>query len=210
MSQAQNDFQMEPMSQHRVFSIRDGAEDIEALNEVIAEEGLADIPADHNSSKDGFTSAKQSMNLDEDLDYKIKYRKIKHEFRLILENHEYLEQELRTQQRALQTLQEDRYFLLDRLLLYEKPADSPEESNEGSDSETEPSVAKKGKNSVGEVRIASAFSKMKSLSSGRKNKRTKAKCPEELLESPSDSLGTFDEAGLTPTSFTYPNQEESD
>ena len=147
----------------------------------------------------------------EELDYKKRYRAVKAEFRVAVETHEYLRSELKSYQRQLQTLQEDKFFLLERMLLYEKPPESPE-SNEGSDSDGEPGQAKKAKLSNGGVTIASAFSKIKSFSSGRKSRKTKTKCFEDVFESPSDSLGTFEDesTGMGSSRFSYPTQDDSD
>ena len=129
---------------------------------------------------------------------------------MTVEMHEYLENELRVHQRELKSLEEDKFFLLERLLLYEKPPPDSPESGEGSDSDNEEVNARKLKVSS-EVTFSSAFSKIKSISTGRKNKRSRTRGAEDVFESPNDSLGTFedDPAGLT-SSFSFQTQEDSD
>ena len=123
----------------------------------------------------------------EDQQYKAKYRQLKQEFMRALETHEYVRSELRHQQKLLHVLTEDKFFLLERMLGHEKPPPSPDSNDEASDSESEQAVAEKkarltnGGGGGGGVTIASAFSKIKSLT-GRKRK-AKTKCSDENFDS---------------------------
>jgi hypothetical protein len=112
---------------------------------------------------------------EEDQVYKAKYRAAKKKFFKAVEKHEYLKSELRTRQKKLQQVEEDKYFLLERMLLYEKAPESPACGlSDGSDWEESDAAAatpggKKGggtKASVfnsGGVTFSSAFSKMSSF-----------------------------------------------
>lgn len=158
------------------------------------------------------TEEENDVGYSEDAEYKIKYRKVKAEFRRAVETHEFLKNELKQHQLELKTLHEDKFFLLERMLQYEKPQESPE-SNEGSDSDHEPGGAKKKvKPNPGGVTISSAFSKMKSYSAGRRSRKSKLKCVEDVFESPNDSMGTFEDesSGLGTAEFQFSNQDESD
>jgi hypothetical protein len=139
---------------------------------------------------------------DEDQVYKAKYRAAKKKFFKAVEKHEYLKSELRTRQKKLQQVEEDKYFLLERMLLYEKAPESPVcGGSDGSDWEESDAAAatpggKKGggtKASVfnsGGVTFSSAFSKMKSLSAAGKRTRrpaAKAKLFDEVFDSPTVS-----------------------
>ena len=156
----------------------------------------------------------EDLAWNEDTEYKIKYRKAKTAFRVSVETHQFLKTELRHNQQELKTLQEDKFFLLERMLLYEKPVESPD-SNEGSDSEHETEGSKKSKKAKpnpGGVTISSAFSKMKSFTAGRKNRKSKLKCAEDVFESPSDSMSRFEDesCSLGAVGFSFSQQEESD
>ncbi|XP_023330927.1 uncharacterized protein LOC111703267 [Eurytemora carolleeae] len=158
------------------------------------------------------TEEENDVGYSEDAEYKIKYRKVKAEFRRSVETHEFLKNELKHHQLQLKTLHEDKFFLLERMLQYEKPPESPE-SNDGSDSDHEPGGArKKVKPNPGGVTISSAFSKMKSFSAGRRSRKTKLKCVEDVFESPNDSMGTFEDesSGLGTAGFSFSTQDESD
>ena len=72
--------------------------------------------------------------------YKAKYRQLKISLKRSVEKNEYLKSELKINQKKLQILEEDKYFLIERLLTYEKPPESPEPpSREMSDSDQESS-----------------------------------------------------------------------
>ena len=146
----------------------------------------------------------------EELEFRAKFKKAKKDFLRTVEMQEYLENELRVHQRALKEQEEDKFFLLERLLLYQKQPvllDSPE-SGEGSDSDTEDG---KKLSISSSVTFSSAFSKVKSFSAGRRNKKSKIRGSEEVLESPSDSFGTYEEesTGLAPN-FSFQGQEDSE
>jgi hypothetical protein len=149
---------------------------------------------------------------EEDQVYKAKYRAAKKKFFKAVEKHEYLRSELRTRQKKLQQVEEDKYFLLERMLLYEKAPESPAcgLSDGGSDWEESDAAAatpggKKGGGTKatsifnsGGVTFSSAFSKMKSLSAAGKRTRrpaAKAKLFDEVFDSPTvSSFGTaFDD-----------------
>jgi len=134
----------------------------------------------------------------EEQQYKTKYRNLKKEFMSAVQTHEYVKSELRRHQKKLNALQEDKFFLFERLLGHEKPPPSPE-SNHGTDEEAD-TPGKKCKLNNG-VTIASAFSKVKSMS-GRKRK-TKTKYSDEAL----GCLGRFEDEG---ESVGLTQQEDSD
>lgn len=146
----------------------------------------------------------------EQIEFRKKFKKAKKDFLRTVEMHEYLENELRVHQRALREQEEDKFFLLERLLLYEKPPvplDSPE-SGEGSESETEEG---KKPSSSSNVTFSSAFSKIKSLSTGRRTKKFRMRGSEEVLESPGDSFANYDDesSSLAPN-FSFQGQEDSE
>lgn len=156
------------------------------------------------------------------IDYKQRYRQLKADFVKTVEEHEYIKCELRHYQQQLQVLKEDKFFLLERIMHYEKAPDSPESPDLCSDSDTELSSAatKKAKLDQGGVIFASAFSKVKSFSVSRKpRKAAKTKCPEDVVVSPSDSIGQpgdsvgpFDDeqSVISSVGFNFPSQEESE
>lgn len=94
----------------------------------------------------------------------------------------------------MQQVEEDKYFLLERLLLYEKAPESPGVVSDGSDSESDLTTPVGGGGrkagqlpfSTGGVTFSSAFSKIKSLSAGKRVRRpvAKTKLFEEVFDSP--------------------------
>jgi len=200
---------------------------------------LEDKPEQHSHHS---STTVDSLCLSDDQDYKRKYRQLKRQFLQTVQDHEYIKSELRHDQQKLRVLTEDKYFLLERMLQYEKVAPNSPEFNVtaaagGSDSDSElatggdggASASKKvkrnsggggggsgasgaGGGSRGGVTIASAFSKLKSFSLSRKSKKSvKMKCPEDIVESPSDSVGTFDDENVIGSSeFRFPTPEDSD
>ena len=140
---------------------------------------------------------------DEDQLFKAKYREAKKRFFKAVEKHEYLKSELQTRQKTLQQVEEDKYFLLERMLLYVKAPESPSGLSNGSDSESDLTTpgggaGRKGGKfnfNTGGVSFSSAFSKMKSLSAGKKARRpAKAKLFDEVFDSPTvSSFGAFED-----------------
>ena len=105
----------------------------------------------------------------EEPDYKPMYRKLKREFYNAIEANEYVKSELRHCQRVLQSVKEDEYFLLERLLQYGDPP--PDSSNSESESDTEatsPGGKQIGDRNPSGVVITSAFSRLRDLTMERK------------------------------------------
>ena len=124
--------------------------------------------------------------------YKQKYRNLKRTLKSAVTKNEYLNSELRINQKKLQILEEDKYFLIERLLTYEKPPESPDPpSQDQSDSDQESSSylssAKRSKVTTsshpGGVTFSSAFSKSKP-SRLNKNRIKKPKTINDFLDSP--------------------------
>ena len=145
----------------------------------------------------------QGREEEEDMLYKAKYREAKKRFFKAVEKHEYLKSELRARQKKLQQVEEDKYFLLERMLLYEKAPELPASGlSDGSDSESDLAVGGGGKKgdkfvfNTGGVTFSSAFSKIKSLSAGKRARRppAKAKLFDDVFDSPTvSSFGAFDD-----------------
>jgi len=124
--------------------------------------------------------------------YKTKYRELKKTLKSAVSKNEYLKSELKLNQKKLQYVEEDNYFLLERLLVYEKPPESPQPTPDLSDSDQESSTpAKKTKfgstsTHPGGVTFSSAFSKLKPLTGQKRCKKNrKPKSFGEFLDSPS-------------------------
>lgn len=105
---------------------------------------------------------------DDGPDFKAMYRKLKREYRSTIETNEYVKSELRHCQRVLQSVEEDKYFLLERLLQYGDPPDS---SNSESESEAETGSPGKGDRNPSGIVINSAFSKLRSFTAERKGRK---------------------------------------
>ncbi|KFD53016.1 hypothetical protein M514_06132 [Trichuris suis] len=60
---------------------------------------------------------------------KEKYRELKKRFKFLVYENEFYQEELRNLQRKLMKLSRDRNFLLDRLLMFQRPSDSSDESD---------------------------------------------------------------------------------
>lgn len=75
--------------------------------------------------------------------FKAKYRELKKTLKSSAMKNEYLKSELRYGQKKLQLVEEDKSFLLDRLLVYEKPPMSPQPTPDLSDSDPETSTPNK-------------------------------------------------------------------
>ena len=123
--------------------------------------------------------------------YKQKYRNLKRTLKSAVTKNEYLKSELKINQKKLQILEEDKYFLIERLLTYEKPPESPDPpSQDQSDSDQESSCLSSSKRSKlstsshpGGVTFSSAFSKSKP-SRLNKNRIKKPKTINDFLDSP--------------------------
>ena len=135
-------------------------------------------------------------NVDEDSAenkyFKTKYRELKKTLRSGVTKNEYLKSELKLNQKKLQFVDEDKFFLLERLLVYEKPPESPQPTPDLSDSDQEGSTpAKKSKFGSasahpGGVTFSSAFSKLKPIAGSKRCKKNrKLKSFGEFLDSPS-------------------------
>ena len=163
-------------------------------------------PADGNLASASVVNSSES----EDQYYKRSYRQLKRTLRAGVSKNEFLKSELKMNQKKLQILEEDKYFLMERLLGYEKPPESPEPpSQEQSDSDQDVSsslassvtVTKRPKFSVssvqhhhrhpGGVTFASAFSKVKPQRSVKRVR--KQKTINDFLDSPSCFGGLEDE-----------------
>ena len=159
--------------------------------------------------------------------YKVKYRKLKRSLKRSVEKNEYLKSELKINQKKLQILEEDKYFLIERLLNYEKPPESPEPpSQDLSDSDQETSStypAKKSKTSFsahpGGVTFSSAFSKVKPLRQPKKTKKARGGgVLTDFLDSPScfanledEDSGSFAmEGGVELHNFPIHDDDDSD
>eukprot|EP00092_Neocalanus_flemingeri_P024756 GFUD01026845.1.p1 GENE.GFUD01026845.1~~GFUD01026845.1.p1 ORF type:complete len:192 (-),score=59.03 GFUD01026845.1:247-822(-) len=124
--------------------------------------------------------------------FKSKYRELKRTLKSAVSKNEYLKSELKLNQKKLQFVEEDKYFLLERLLVYEKPPESPHPTPDHSDSDQESSTPLKkpkfGSTSThpGGVTFSSAFSKLKPLAGPKRCKKSrKPKSFGEFLDSPS-------------------------
>ena len=159
--------------------------------------------------------------------YKVKYRELKKTLKRSVGKNEYLKSELKINQKKLQILEEDKYFLMERLLNFEKPPDSPEPlSQELSDSDPETSSnfpAKKSKanssSHPGGVTFSSAFSKVKPLRQPKKSKKARAGgALTDFLDSPScfanledeDSSSFAMDGGVELHSFPTQDDDDSD
>jgi hypothetical protein len=139
---------------------------------------------------------------EEDRIFKIKYREAKKQFFKSVEKHEYLKNELKNRQKKLQQVEEDKYFVMERLLLYEKVPESPSGPSNGSDSESDVPVPGSGarkniskNNDRSGAKFSSAYTKMKSLSAGKRARRpAKTKLFEEVFGSSTmSSFAAFDD-----------------
>ena len=172
---------------------------------------------------------KPAMNESEEDLFKQKYRALKKTLYDVVSDNEYLKSELKYNQKKLLTLEEDKYFLIERLLTHEKPPESPEPpSQEQSDSDQEDaSLASSSKRAKmpassrsshhpGGVTFSSAFSKVKPLRP-MKHKVRKQKTINDFLDSPSTcfaSLEDEDSSGFVMEgagdNLHYHQEEDSD
>ena len=158
--------------------------------------------------------------------YKAKYRELKKTLKRSVGKNEYLKSELKISQKKLQILEEDKYFLMERLLNFEKPPESPEPpSQDMSDSDQESSSnfsARKSKSSSsshpGGVTFSSAFSKVKPLRQTKKTKKPRVGVLTDFLDSPScfanledeDSSSFAMDGGVEIDSFPTQDDDDSD
>ena len=155
--------------------------------------------------------------------YKVKYRELKKTLKRSVGKNEYLKSELKINQKKLQILEEDKYFLMERLLNFEKPPESPEPlSQELSDSDQETSAnlpAKKSKSSSsshpGGVTFSSAFSKVKPLRQPKKVKKSRVGgALTDFLDSPSCFANLEDEDSFAMDGgvelHSFPTQDDDD
>ena len=172
---------------------------------------------------------KPALNESEEDLFKQKYRALKKTLYDVVSDNEYLKSELKYNQKKLLTLEEDKYFLIERLLTHEKPPESPEPpSQEQSDSDQEDaSLASSSKRAKmpassrsshhpGGVTFSSAFSKVKPLRP-MKHKVRKQKTINDFLDSPSTcfaSLEDEDSSGFVMEgagdNLHYHQEEDSD
>ncbi|XP_034475885.1 uncharacterized protein LOC117782897 [Drosophila innubila] len=77
------------------------------------------------------------------VDYKERYRNLKRKLKFLIYENEYFQDLLHTNQRRLLKVSRDRSFLIDRLLLYEKPAkdSSDSDATDSSNSDAEPATS---------------------------------------------------------------------
>ena len=136
--------------------------------------------------------------------FKQKYRALKMTLRDVVSDNEYLKSELKYNQKKLLTLEEDKYFLIERLLTHEKPPESPEPpSQDHSDSDQEDNTSLASKRAKmpassrvsqhpGGVTFSSAFSKVKPLRP-MKHKVRKQKTINDFLDSPSTCFASLED-----------------
>ncbi|KAH8288991.1 hypothetical protein KR054_004052 [Drosophila jambulina] len=75
------------------------------------------------------------------VDYKERYKNLKKKLKFLIYENEYFQDLLHTNQRRLLKVSRDRTFLLDRLLMYEKPAKDSSDSDATDSSDSEPENA---------------------------------------------------------------------
>jgi len=167
----------------------------------------------------------KKLSEEEDREYKVKYRELKRTLKNAVSRNEYLKSELRHSQKKLQYVEEDKHFLLERLLNFEKPPLSPQQTPDLSDSDAESTTPnKKSKSGVspvhpGGVTFSSAFSKLRPPFLLQKQKRKSRKGRgggniggPDFLDSPvglsldSEDSSSFALGGLAP----YPPPEEEE
>ena len=145
----------------------------------------------------------QHLSSNDDLDMKWMYRKLKKDFFGAIETNECIKSELRHCQRVLQSVEEDKYFLAERLLLYQHGGgellDNTSESESESDSETlvaagsaggttAPSSPDKSERNPSGIIITSAFSRKRGFPAMEKKGRKKSK-----LDSPAYNMDSTNE-----------------
>jgi len=148
-------------------------------------EAIGNPPSEMNNTTEQLDPAKEAENLL----YKPKYRGLKRKLYDLVYKNEYLQAELRRNHRKLNVVQQDKYFLLERMLQYEKPVESPEPTPEVSDNSDNESSSKRGRQNYeiehpGGVTFSSAFSKMRPLPGSKRMSRKgkKAKFADGLNE----------------------------
>ncbi|EDW09861.1 protein HEG [Drosophila mojavensis] len=85
------------------------------------------------------SSSTSTGTANENIDYKERYRNLKRKLKFLIYENEYFQDLLHTNQRRLLKVSRDRSFLIDRLLIYEKPAKDSSDSDvtDSSNSDTE-------------------------------------------------------------------------
>ena len=184
--------------------------------------------SENNTVREGMeTESLSGGGTSENEFYKVKYRELKKTLKRSVGKNEYLKSELKMNQKKLQILEEDKYFLMERLLNFEKPPESPEPlSQELSDSDQETSSnfpVKKSKSSSsshpGGVTFSSAFSKVKPLRQPKKSKKPRVGgALTDFLDSPScfanledeDSSSFAMDGGVELHSFPTQDDDDSD
>merc|ERR550517_1657357 len=134
----------------------------------------------------------KKLSEEEDKEYKVKYRELKRTLKNAVSKNEYLKSELRHSQKKLQYVEEDKHFLLERLLNFEKPPLSPQQTPDLSDSDPESTTpSKKSRSGVsplhpGGVTFSSAFSKLRPpfLLQNKRERAGKEEEEEQLEEDP--------------------------
>ncbi|XP_037936601.1 uncharacterized protein LOC119670420 [Teleopsis dalmanni] len=101
-------------------------------NEQAAQQDETSDP-NENSGSDDEQVQRQTMTGKSDEaepDYKEKYRQLKRKFKFLIYENESFQEALRVNQRRLLKIDRDSTFLLERLLMYEKPENTSSESEE--------------------------------------------------------------------------------
>ncbi|XP_062135879.1 uncharacterized protein LOC133845437 [Drosophila sulfurigaster albostrigata] len=91
----------------------------------------------------GASSSASTGTANVNVDYKERYRNLKRKLKFLIYENEYFQDLLHTNQRRLLKVSRDRSFLIDRLLLYEKPAkdSSDSDATDSSNSDAEPTTS---------------------------------------------------------------------
>ncbi|XP_017839912.2 INO80 complex subunit E, partial [Drosophila busckii] len=100
--------------------------------------GTTEASATAASSSASTATANQA-----NIDYKERYTSMKRKLKFLIYENEYFQDLLHTNQRRLLKVSRDRSFLIDRLLLYEKPAkdSSDSDATDSSNSDVEPTTS---------------------------------------------------------------------
>ncbi|KAH8355196.1 hypothetical protein KR093_008153 [Drosophila rubida] len=111
----------------------------------------------------GASSSASTGTANVNIDYKERYRNLKRKLKFLIYENEYFQDLLHTNQRRLLKVSRDRSFLIDRLLLYEKPAkdssDSDATDSSNSDAEATTSTSMQLPTTVDPAKEAAALRK---------------------------------------------------
>lgn len=167
---------------------------MDANQTLLSREDLHDVEAKFDTED---TLDKDQQQYTENEFFKHKYRDLKKTLKTVVTKNEYLKSELKINQKKLQLVEEDKFFLLERLLVYEKPPESPQPTPDLSDSDQEGSTpgkkVKMQSTHPGGVTFSSAFSKLKPITGLKRHKKNKKiKTFGEFLDSPS-GFGSLDD-----------------